>query len=811
MIKTYAYDVEILPNFFCITITDVGSYLDIFKDCVNAKDKPIPLTQILTVAEIKKRLDTVERKKFYITDTDDSQLLQMLGYINSMRPHYEVDDDGNQIPIRSDWFGYNSNAYDKLMIAGLLMFANQTNSTKELITKLYELSKHIIDLQDNEEMRRHDYSLSLCNKYPLPYTNVDIMTIFALNKVGSTTDDDGNKHYFGKGLKQTSINLQWYELLEYELPPISDKDVEFYWKNPIYKNIPADKLNKLISKWDRYMLPEWIEPTLHYNDNDVFIVCEMIRLFMDEIRLRYSIAHNFKIDCLSSSRSNIADKLFVSTYSKRSGLTPEQWRGKKTDRTAMSFKRVIFDFIKFKTKPLQELLEEMKSIILYSTGKKALKEIAPKYPNLKYLKTDTNSGWFEVAINKTIYTIATGGLHTKDIPRELKSKIELINDSSTGEEKRAKIAKIAKSKDDSIWNHITDDSYIYVHWDISSFYPSIMVEYEVAPKHLDKKTFVGCVRYYRDTRITAKHSKEKLIDGVPPAILAQALKIVINSIYGKFSFEKGDIYDRLCTLIVTINGQLMIMMLCEELELNGIEVASANTDGIVVKLHKYNKSKFDEIAKNWMNLTGLSADSEEYLCYINRDINNYYVEELNGKSDAKGDLNEFMYIKDLSKGYDMPIVAHAVINYFVHNIPVLETLYASKNILDFCKTQNVGRQFHVEFTKGNHTEQLQRFVRFYVTNQGGVLEKVNDNTQGRNNMCAGKQVAVLNTLDDTRIEFRNIDYKYYYEAALKIIDPIKLNISPNQKGDRSKGLKSGKVLIKQMSGQYNSLFDDADF
>lgn len=808
MINTYSYDVEVLPNFFCITITEVGSYLEIFKDCVSndGKNKPIPLTQVLTVAEIKNRLNIVKRKKFYITDTDDAQLLPMLGYINSMRPHY---DDLNT-PIRSDWFGYNSNSYDKLMVAGLLMYANQTNSTKELITKLYELSKHIISLQDNEEMRRHDYTLSLCNKYPLPFVNVDIMTIFALNKVGSMVDDKGEKRYYGKGLKQTSINLQWYELLEYELPPISDKDIEFYQKDFRYKGLTADKLNLLVSKWDRYMIPEWIDATLHYNDNDVFIVCEMIRLFMDEIRLRYSISHNFKIDCLSSSRSNIADKLFISTYSKRSGLTPEQWRGKKTDRTAMSFKRVIFDFIKFKTKPLQELLEEMRGITLYSVGKKALKEIAPKYPNLKYLKTNNDSGWFEVTMNKLTYTIATGGLHTQDIPRELRSKIELNDDSSTGEEKRAKIAEIANRKDDCIWNHITDDSYIYVHWDIASFYPSIMVEYEIAPNHLVKQIFVGCVKYYRDTRVTAKHSKEKLIDGVPPKILAEALKIVINSIYGKFGFEKGDLYDRLCTLKVTINGQLMIMMLCEELELNGIEVISANTDGIVVKLHKRNKAKFDEIADNWKKLTKLSADSEEYLMYINRDINNYYIEELNGKSDSKGDLNEFMYIKSLDKGYDMPIVARAVVNYFVHNKPVLETLYDSKNILDFCKTQNVGRQFHVEFTKGGRTEELQRFVRFYVTNNGGTLEKVNDNTKARNNMCAGKQVAVINTLDDTRIEYRNINYSYYYEAALKIIDPIKLSISPNQKGNAQLGTKSGKSLLKKMSGQYQSLFDDLE-
>ena len=206
MINTYAYDIEVLPNFFCVTIIDFASYIDVFKDCVNAKGKPVPLTQVLTVAEIKSRINTIKRKEFHITDTDDTQLLPMLGYINSMRPHYN---DLNT-PIRSDWFGYNSNSYDKLMIAGLLMYANQTNSTKELITKLYELSKHIISLQDNEEMRRHDYTLSLCNKYPLPFVNVDIMTIFALNKVGSMVDNKGEKRYYGKGLKQTSINLQWY-------------------------------------------------------------------------------------------------------------------------------------------------------------------------------------------------------------------------------------------------------------------------------------------------------------------------------------------------------------------------------------------------------------------------------------------------------------------------------------------------------------------------------------------------------------------------------------------------------------------------
>ena len=55
-----------------------------------------------------------------------------------------------------------------------------------------------------------------------------------------------------------------------------------------------------------------------------------------------------------------------------------------------------------------------------------------------------------------------------------------------------------------------------------------------------------------------------------------------------------------------------------------------------------------------------------------------------------------------------------------------------------------------------------------------------------------------------------INYHYYYNEAIKIIDPIKLQISPNQKGNRNKGSVSGKRLLKLNSQQYNSLFEDND-
>ena len=111
MINCIAYDVEVLRNFFSVTFVSINSYLKVFKDCVNADNKPIPLIQKLSVEEIKARLKTVEKYKFYITDIDDSQLLSMIGYINRTRCY--KDSNGNI--IRTDLYGFNNFNYDNLM------------------------------------------------------------------------------------------------------------------------------------------------------------------------------------------------------------------------------------------------------------------------------------------------------------------------------------------------------------------------------------------------------------------------------------------------------------------------------------------------------------------------------------------------------------------------------------------------------------------------------------------------------------------------------------------------------------------------
>ena len=345
MIRSYAMDVEIFPNLFSVTFVDLKDYLNTFKDCVDKKGKPIPLTECMSVADIKSKLDTVKSKIFWISDTDDSQLLELVSFINGMQAHYEttIAEDGtvSQIPIRTDLFGFNSQGYDDLMIRAFMMHFNRMDSTKHLITYLYNTSKKIIDLQKDKDSFYQDKDIALIRQYRLPYATCDVQQVFGLHAASVVIDKDGNRNKFGKSLKQTSINLKWHELLDFRLPPIDEEEANLYWrKKDNYRGFSVDNLNSLITNdFDRYILPKYVEPMLYYNKNDVFLVCEMVRQNPDEVKLRYGLEHAFGIKCLSSARSNISDKLLVKFYSKFSGLHKSQFEKGKTERTRISFNK----------------------------------------------------------------------------------------------------------------------------------------------------------------------------------------------------------------------------------------------------------------------------------------------------------------------------------------------------------------------------------------------------------------------------------------------------------------------------------------
>lgn len=755
MIHSLAHDVECFPNMFSVTFVDMRDYLEKFADCKGA------LTDTLTVSQIKERLDGVKSWIFYISDTDDTQLLELVDFIEKMRPIPKEDGTVD----RYDLFGYNNQAYDDMMIKSFMMYFNRFDNTKQLCEFLKEVNDKLIASQDDRDALWNDPLLKVIRNYRLPYVTVDLFKIYALNSAGVNVDKDtGERRKYGKSLKQVSINLKWYNLLDFTLPPINDEEGDIYRKQDAYRGMSNEQLNSLFTNdFNRHVLPKYVKPMLHYNKNDVFLVCEIARQKPDEIKLRYSLSHAYGINFLCSARSNIADRLITKFYAERTGLSKDAFKNLRTERTALGFKRIIFPHIHFKTPELQNLLAEMKKVVIYHTNKDAFCR--------------------EFKFYGTTYTVATGGLHSQDSPAVLKST----------------------------------SKYVYTHRDVGSFYPSTMIAYNIAPEHIHKKIFINLLREWRDTRIKCKHTKDEdgqVVTGVHNKLAAEALKIVINAVYGKLGSSTFYLYDRLAQMQVTINGQLMALMLVEELELNGIHCVSANTDGIIVKCPRDKIELCNVIEKKWCETNNLTIDSEYYDIFVTRDINNYVDRQEDGKIEYKGALDPKQYIKDLKKGYDMPVVALAVCKYFLEGVSVMETLRNHKDILDFCKTQNVGKQFEVVYEKVVNGKRVdvhsQRHVRFYVSTKGVVIMKEHVTTGKRSVLASGKPVQILNLLDDVDISERNIDYTYYYEEAYKIINPIKLGISPNQKGNKNNKTLSGKALLKKNFGMYNSLFDNEE-
>lgn len=763
MIRMLAFDVEVFRNLFSITYIDVQDYLDKFKDCVNEKGKPIPMTDKLSVAEIKKRLDSVTCVQHYISDTDDNALLTMASYLNNMRVR-DVDTIIEGVPYviksdRHDLFGFNNNDYDDLIIKSFLSRFNLERNTKSLLESLYYLSKKIIRLQGDKEAKYSDSDFKLLNELSLPYLSVDLMKVYGLHSASVGEDANGNRVKFGKGLKQTAINLKWYELLDFTLPPIDEEEAQYYKDDDDYMGLTLEGLNYSISEFDRYILPKYIPDMLHYNKNDVFLCAEMIRQKKDELKLRYAITSNFNVNVMSSARPNIADKLTNVFYEKFSGMKYKEFKDLRTERRSLRFNEIIFPHIEFKTPQLQALLEDMKHVTIRRTNKSEFERTIEFYG--------------------TTYTVATGGIHSQDTPRILKS----------------------------------DEEFVYLHHDYTSYYPSIMISYNVVPAHLNQAAFVNMLSYMKDTRVKCKHTKDEdgyVISGVPNKTGAEALKIVINSIYGKLGSEFSYLYDRLAQMKVTINGQLMTLTLIEELELNGIHVVSANTDGIVIKLPRNKFDVYKAITDNWNTVNKMGADFEEYKILVSRDINNYFDIQVNGDIEFKGAFDPLQYIKDLKKGYDAPIVAKAVFEYFTNSTPVMETLRQHTDILDYCKTQNVGKKFEVIYYKVENGKVVkvksQRHIRFYVATNGVKIYK-EDADGKRSVLGGGLPCVILNTLDDVDIAMRNINYVYYKNEAHKIIDPIMLAMNTRVKASRSK-VTNAKLFNNTYIENLKSLFDD---
>ena len=403
-----------------------------------------------------------------------------------------------------------------------------------------------------------------------------------------------------------------------------------------------------------------------YNINDLKLTLDLYNKLQPQLKLRVDISNKYDIDVISKSDAQIAEAIF------RHELTDQGVKVKRGSK-ASSVNYKAPKVVCFRRDDLNDLVNDIEdtTIELSENG-------SPMLP--KWLKDTT------IDIGNTTYNIGLGGLHSQE-----KSMVVI-------------------PKEDEQLSNV----------DVASYYPSLIIELGLYPKQLTSK-FLKVYTGIKATRMEAKRTGDKVVNNV--------LKIALNGSYGKFGNKYSFLYSPDLLLTVTFTGQLYLLMLIEELEYNGFNVVSSNTDGVEVLHIKTDLPLLKEIVTDWEAKTNMVMEYGTYDKLFARDVNNYIAVYPGGKAKAKGvysDPNDAVPI--LTKNIEYPIVFEAIRDYVSKNIPMEDTIYNCKDIARFTSSRNVkGGAVYLDGSIPNSDEYVN--YKDNQLKQNKALEKRNDNFQ----------------------------------------------------------------------------------
>lgn len=484
-------------------------------------------------------------------------------------------------------------------------------------------------------------------------------------------------------------------------------------------------VQEFVCDWTKPLPLEDFDSMIDYNINDIESTSELLNRCKKDVDLRIAIEDEYGVRVLSKDSVNIGMKILTQKYLEKTGLTWQDIKDLRSPMSVIPLKDVILPFIKYDSPILQRVLDDMKNQIV-SPGRKG-------YEN-------------KFVFNNLRYSVGVGGIHSVNSP-------EII---------------------------IPRDDEMLIDIDVASLYPSMLIEYEFYPKHLDKE-FLEVYKQIKDERIEAKHNGDKVKN--------ETLKLALNGLSGNLQNEHNFCYSPFAVMQIRINGQLLLLMLAEKLTQIGCRIVQANTDGLFVLLKKDVYSKVNSICREWEQLTKLTLEEDRFKAMYQYAINDYFAITEDNKVKEKG---MFITAVKLGKGLTPKIIPKAVISFFKDGIPVEDTIKNCTDIRDFLMSEKTGKQWHVEYMN----EEQQRTNRFYASTNGGYLWKWKDtghkegeiitytepyvgehrykaSARQYQNMLTASGVTLLNKFDDKPIEERKINYRYYIMEAYKIIRDLK--------------------------------------
>ncbi len=559
-----------------------------------------------------------------------------------------------------------------------------------------------------------------------------------------------NDHQKLKVLPVNEIITKIYQKAQTTIRKSNDKEFLDYpeWKLSIgqidvFKINHWDNANKRTSlKWAEFAIDsenvqdmsihhetainnkEEIEIVSSYCVNDVLATKAILHLSKPLINVRNRIKTKYGLNCYNFSNTKLGSELLLKLYCSATGKNAYEVKQLRTHRDHINIKDILFPYIKFKSLEFQGFHEMLKTKIIYDT-KNGFK-YTMKFNGYEF---DYGAGGIHQCIKTGIYK-AENGIIIKDL-------------------------------------------------DVASLYPSIACMNEMYPAHLGSEFFGVYKNDIVDVRLAEKSKPKQDRD----MAIIEGFKEAANATYGNSNSEYSWLYDPQYTMQTTINGQLLITMLVEELLLTIPEsvLLQTNTDGATLMFNESYLDVYNQICRKWEEVTKLTLEFADYKAMYIWDVNNYIAVYTDGKTKCKGrfeweDLQNHKYTH-LHKNKSFLIIAKAIYAYFVNDILPETFLLNNRNIFDYCGGAKIKGEW--EFQQicvdkdGIHKNKLQKTLRYYISSKGCKIYKVNKHDKREIQLESGRWMQELfNKYEEKPWDDYHIDDSYYLENIYKEINNI---------------------------------------
>lgn len=547
--------------------------------------------------------------------------------------------------------------------------------------------------------------------------------------------------------KQSFPQVDLFTICHYDRNRTSLKWLEFTLRTPKMQDLPIP-IGSTVSASS-------VDKIVTYCKNDTGVTATFFRKCYFMIEQRKELAEKFGNSRLMNM-SNASIGSFIIKHSLKSkGFTDKQLKSTVKVKTIV-VANYLLDYIRFTSPEFQQVHETFKSMVLENVDTLGLKGVHDQVVIFRDVK----------------YKFGLGGLHAACKPGVYES----------------------------------DEEYVIVSADVSSFYPWLSIANRFYPQHLGEAFCTAYEGLYNERK---KHPKGTALN--------KALKEALVCVYGSSNQQYSFLFDPTYMLRTTVNGQLSLAMLAEALSNFG-QILLSNTDGLELRIPRSNLDDFYDICQQWEMVTGLKLEYDKYKKICIRDVNAYWALSESGAIKRK---NLFRTYEDFtesggkdhaySENPSATVIAEALNAYYLNGTPPEEYIHAENDIYPYLYGIKGQKNFEYLLFKINEDRVItdvqthnERAIRFFISKSGANLMKSwKDDRKNR------LQSVMKNHLVQTAMNIRNpeiqtirkgkkgepstvvvnfdVDKEYYIQKTYKVIQDI----------------ESGTELISESDG-YNT-------